>query len=682
MSPASVPIPEKASQAAVGEGTELGRYRLIRKLGEGGMGVVYEAEHRELGRKVAIKVLRTGTTSSDIQAARFQREAELVSRIGHPNIVEIYDFGRTSDGNLYFVMELLHGESLRSRLRTRPLSDREIAEIFAPLLSAIAAAHSQGIVHRDLKPDNVMLGDAGVKLLDFGVAKNLSQQGADMTTVSGALLGTPAYMAPEQIRHSSHVDARADIYAAAVMLYEALTGQRPFVGNAIELLSKQLFESVVPPSEVARQQRIERPNIDWPTMDRIVLRGLCKEPEGRYPEVGTFLHELQTAWPRVEVPDLSGKHSLGETAASGNSIPEDHRSSLLQRLKMVRLVALGAVLALLGAGLLWRLLRNPMPSQKPSMQVQAQSPTDSEHSPAERAQQRILAALAGPREERRALALAMADVGGSALHDRLLQLLRDPEPAVAKAALQAAGSYGVAVDPAMIAALKQLGEQAGGALGVDAMTARLGLGDTTVVAGLSAAVAKPSLDVEVRLRAQLALVQAGALKPSALRAAVLQSVEQGGLRPTLYRRALRELLRLKDPGTVKRLDRALTDANPNLRSEAAEVLSLLGRRDGQDALYQLAMQHPDELSFRTLLAESGDVRAKELLRPRLSDPSGMVRQKAVAALAALSVHGGRPCDVSLVVPLLRDADALVRLSAAVAFVQLDRCQRAEATATP
>ena len=149
MSPASVPIPEKASQAAVGEGTELGRYRLIRKLGEGGMGVVYEAEHRELGRKVAIKVLRTGTTSSDIQAARFQREAELVSRIGHPNIVEIYDFGRTSDGNLYFVMELLHGESLRSRLRTRPLSDREIAEVFAPLLSAIAAAHSQGIVHRD-----------------------------------------------------------------------------------------------------------------------------------------------------------------------------------------------------------------------------------------------------------------------------------------------------------------------------------------------------------------------------------------------------------------------------------------------------------------------------------------------------------------------------------------------------
>lgn len=113
------------------------------------MGVVYEAEHRGLGRKVAVKVLRVGTASSDVQAARFQREAELVSRIGHPNIVEVYDFGRTADGSLYFVMELLRGESLRARLRRGVLSDAEIAETFAPLLSAISAAHALGIIHRD-----------------------------------------------------------------------------------------------------------------------------------------------------------------------------------------------------------------------------------------------------------------------------------------------------------------------------------------------------------------------------------------------------------------------------------------------------------------------------------------------------------------------------------------------------
>lgn len=113
------------------------------------MGVVYEAEHLGLGRKVAVKVLRAGTASSDVQAARFQREAELVSRIGHPNIVEVYDFGRTVDGSLYFVMELLRGESLRARLRSGVLSDSEIAEIFAPLLSAISAAHALGIIHRE-----------------------------------------------------------------------------------------------------------------------------------------------------------------------------------------------------------------------------------------------------------------------------------------------------------------------------------------------------------------------------------------------------------------------------------------------------------------------------------------------------------------------------------------------------
>ena len=358
-------------------------------LGEGGMGVVYEAEHRELGRKGCyIKVLHRNHKQRHSGLPASSAKQSLCHASGHPNIAEICDlWSRISDGNWHFVMELLHGESLRSRLRTRPLSDREIAEVLHHL-SAIAAAHSQGIVHRDLKPDNVMLGMRGLSCWTLGWQRIWSQQGADMTTVSGALLGTPAYMAPEQIRHSSHVDARADIYAAAVMLYEALTGQRPFVGNAIELLSKQLFESVVPPSEVARQQRIDRPNIDWPTMDRIVLRGLCRNRKARYPEVGTFLHELQTAWPRVEVPDLSGSTRLARQPRVGNSIPEDHRSSWLQRLKMVRLVALGAVLALLGSGA----VAAPAESHafaKPSTQVQAQSPTDSEHSPAERALQRF-----------------------------------------------------------------------------------------------------------------------------------------------------------------------------------------------------------------------------------------------------------------------------------------------------
>ena len=150
---APAPQPDNKNPAPVGDGCEIGRYRLLRKLGEGGMGVVFEAEHSELGRKVAVKVLRSGTGSSEIQATRFQREAEMVSRIGHPNIVEVYDFGHTADGCLYYVMEILQGESLRSRLKRGLLSDSEIAHIFAPLLSAVAAAHTLGIIHRDLKPD-------------------------------------------------------------------------------------------------------------------------------------------------------------------------------------------------------------------------------------------------------------------------------------------------------------------------------------------------------------------------------------------------------------------------------------------------------------------------------------------------------------------------------------------------
>ena len=178
------------------------------------------------------------------------------------------------------------------------------------------------------------------------------------------------------------------------------------------------------------------------------------------------------------------------------------------------------------------------------------------------------------------------------------------------------------------------------------------------------------------------LSQARALRPVELRTAVLHAVEQGGLRPTLYRRALLELVRVKDPATVKRLDKALVDANPRLRSEAAEVLALSGRKDGQDALAALAEQTPSELSYPVLLAEVGDIRAKQQLLPKLKDPSGMVRQKAAGALGSLAVHGGRPCDVAPVVPLLHDADAQVSLTAAVAFVAIARCQSIEKMPSP
>ncbi|HMU37651.1 MAG TPA: protein kinase [Pseudomonadota bacterium] len=683
------PKPSKKASAPVGEGSELGRYRLLQKLGEGGMGVVFLAEHRDLGRTVAIKVLRTGAFHTEVQATRFQREAEMVTRIGHPNIVEVYDFGRTDDGSLYYVMELLNGESLRSRLRRSPLSDDEISTTFAPLLSAIGAAHDLGIIHRDLKPDNVMIvgdGEGGVqvKLLDFGVAKNLGQPGAGMTTVSGAMLGTPAYMAPEQIRHSAQVDARTDVYSIGVMLYEALAGQRPFSGSPIEVLSKHLYDTLTPPSEIALQKGLNRPKINWPEMDRILARALAKEAEQRYQNVGEFLDELQTAWPMVALPDLSDKSQMNSTHSSGTSIPENARSSLTHFVakRWWLPVAVVAMLAIGGTAWLLRGSR-PLPAklvEKKDPPIPGKQPRKSV-SPAEVALQRVSMALGGPKDERRALAQTIGEVGGNTLQKELNTLLLDEEPAVSKAALQAMGSLGGRADAAMLGALKKLGEKAGGVVGIETMIARMQWGDMSVQMALSASTRSAALDGETQLRAYVVMAQKGVVKGAELKEVTRRSVNQGSIRPSVYRSALRELFRMREPETTKRLNKAIKESNPHLRAEAAEVLALSGIKEGRDVLYELSRTHPEDLSFAALLAASGDVRALETLKPKLEAPSAMIRQKAVASLGRLATQSKNTCDSEQVASLLADADGRVRLSAAVAHIAMRHCEKNRVAAT-
>lgn len=187
-----------ATFTAIGPGTHLGKYRLAERLGVGGMGVVYAAEHLRLGRRVAVKLLKPEFGADSTQAKRFQAEARLVSSLGHPNIVEVYDYGQLPDGCLYYVMELLDGQTLQRRLAQRPLSDAELLAVFAPLLSAVQAAHQVGAVHRDLRPENVMLVGAAdpqaplVKLMDFGVAKIRSESAAatSLATESRVVMGT------------------------------------------------------------------------------------------------------------------------------------------------------------------------------------------------------------------------------------------------------------------------------------------------------------------------------------------------------------------------------------------------------------------------------------------------------------------------------------------------------------
>jgi serine/threonine protein kinase len=271
-----------------------GKYRIVRLLGEGGMGAVYEGENTRIHRKVAIKVLHSGVAEQGEAVARFEREAQAAGRIGSDHIVEVLDLGTLQGGDRYLVMEYLDGEGLGSRIKARGrLTPAELCPIAHQLMEGLAAAHGAGIIHRDLKPDNVFLlkSRAGtqdfVKLLDFGISKfnQLSGDSGFSMTRTGAVMGTPFYMAPEQAKGSREMDHRVDLYAAGVICYEALTGQVPFDADTFnELLFKIVLEEPRPLEQVDA-------NIDA-GFAAIVTKAMARDPAHRFQTAKEFQEAL------------------------------------------------------------------------------------------------------------------------------------------------------------------------------------------------------------------------------------------------------------------------------------------------------------------------------------------------------------------------------------------------------
>jgi serine/threonine-protein kinase len=275
------------------------RYEVVRVLGVGGTGAVFEARHRTIGRRVAVKLLLPEIAASPVVPQRFLQEARTANEVRHRNIVEVIDFG-ADQGRLYMVMEFLQGESFADFLtREAPVTPGRIIRMLDPIMSALSTAHARGIVHRDVKPQNLFLAltegeeEPVPKVIDFGIAKRLAGDDVNLTS-TGMILGTPAYMSPEQARADRTVTHTADQYSLGVILYQALTGRIPYDADTYPALLVQIVST--PPTDIA----VYRPDLD-PDLRRVVMRTLARDPSQRFASLAE-LREALRSWRDDQTP--------------------------------------------------------------------------------------------------------------------------------------------------------------------------------------------------------------------------------------------------------------------------------------------------------------------------------------------------------------------------------------------
>jgi tRNA A-37 threonylcarbamoyl transferase component Bud32 len=299
---------ERRPRETIGELVD-DRYRLLRLMGEGGMGRVYEAEHVGIGKRVALKILHAMFSNIDEVVTRFRQEARIATKIGNPHIVDVTDSGKTEDGRFYFVMEYLDGIELHAAIRSGALEVVRALRIARQIADALAAAHDEGVIHRDLKPENILLVDRDgepdfVKVLDFGIARWVGGESSKRRlTQPGLAMGTPEYMAPEQALALT-TDARSDVYSLGAILYEMLTGSQPYRADTFtQVLVLKSSTEPAPP----RQVREEIPE----EVEAIVLKAMSREPDARHQTMAELSYEISKV---VEGRDVAVSRILGMAA--------------------------------------------------------------------------------------------------------------------------------------------------------------------------------------------------------------------------------------------------------------------------------------------------------------------------------------------------------------------------------
>ena len=638
-------------------GQTLGPYIVQSVLGEGGMGVVYAGEHPTIGRKVALKVLRPELSLRDNIVDQFIEEARSVNTIGHDNIVNIYDFGKTPFGSFYIVMEYLNGQTLRSILDNEgPQPMNRIRTLVRGVGAALSAAHAKGYVHRDVKPENIMLihrrGQEFVKLLDFGIVKLLSDQPSAMTQVGGAL-GTPEYMSPEQLDQRP-LDHRSDIYSLSVVTYEAITGNLPYPGRSdAEVKERQLSASPPPPSVCRQDMEISR------KLDAAIFWAFSLDPANRCTTVVDFLTAFEDGYQSTLRGDL-------EPHTAPSAPPANRSRVIVALVGALLVVALGVIIILVVKP--WE--GTPVPA-RPAPPVAArpdsrarpavkEAPVLSTGAAMEQAQARVLQGLRSRDvETRRTVVQHLAHIKKPLLTQQLTDCLADKDRPVRRFAAEALASMG-ARDA--VPALRKAHKESMGFHAIYYATALARLGDPVGLAYLKRKLKAPqnAIHKKTLLRAlgMLGDPSAGAWKQFLDESKF--ATDESRIEGHGY------LARLGDKQARDWLVKATREKDWPARIMAAEALGHVDLDSARLVLRQAVEQAPgtQRAVAAAILAYFGDATSLKTLIEFAGAQDIAVRAQSTLALGYMS--GER--TLATLSKALRDPEEKVALAAAVALL--------------